>query len=80
MEKLSVTARLDQETVAFLDELGRSVDRDRSYLIRDAVAQYVEMHRRQVQQIRRGIAEADAGEFASDREVGQTFRRLTRED
>jgi predicted transcriptional regulator len=80
MTKVNVTCRLDTEHVAFLDELGANLDRDRSYLIKDAVSRYIELHRWQIEEITKGIAEADRGEFASDDEVEAAFARWTRED
>ena len=50
MEKVSVTVRLDEDTVAFLDKLGEVEDRDRSYLVRKAVANFVELHRWQIEE------------------------------
>jgi len=32
----------------------------------------------QIAEIKKGLAEADAGDFATDEEVNQTIRRLTR--
>ncbi len=37
-----------------------------------------DLERWQIEEIKKGIAEADRGEFASDEEVEQTIRRLTR--
>jgi predicted transcriptional regulator len=80
MTKVNVTCRLDSEAVAFLDTLGKNVDRDRSYLIKDAVSRYIEMHRWQIDEIEKGIAEADAGKFASEEQVERAFERWTREN
>jgi predicted transcriptional regulator len=35
------------------------------------------MYQWQIEEIQKGIAEADAGDFASDEEVKGTFARLT---
>ena len=78
MTKVNVTCRLDGESVAFLDTLGKNLDRDRSYLIKDAVNHYIEMHRWQIEEIQKAITEADAGEFASEEEVEAMFDELTR--
>ena len=78
MKKVNVSCRLDTEAVAFLDTLGRNVDRDRSYLIKDAVDNYIEMHRWQLEEIKKAISEADAGDFASDAEVAAVFDELAR--
>jgi len=77
MEKVSVTVRLDEETVAFLDKLGEIEDRDRSYLVRKAVANFLELHRWQIEQIERAVKEADAGHFAAVKEVEHMFRKWT---
>lgn len=78
MTKLNVSCRLDSEVVAFLDNLGATIDRDRSYLIKDAVERYVDMHRWQVEEIQKSIVEADRGEFASEADVEAMFQELTR--
>jgi predicted transcriptional regulator len=80
MEKVNVTCRLDSDVVAFLDDLGARLDRDRSYLIKDAVSRYIDLQRWQIEEIKKGIAEADRGEFATDEEVEAAFSRWTRED
>jgi predicted transcriptional regulator len=78
MKKVNVTCRLESEAVAFLDAIGKNLDRDRSYLIKDAVNRYIEMQRWQIEETKKAIAEADAGDFASDEEVNAMFSELTR--
>jgi predicted transcriptional regulator len=78
MKKVNVTCRLDSEAVAFLDTLGAQLDRDRSYLIKEAVSQYIKLHAWQIEEIKKGLAEADRGEFASEAEVEAMFDELTR--
>jgi predicted transcriptional regulator len=78
MKKVNVTCRLDSDAVAFLDSLGANLDRDRSYLIKDAVQRYIDMHRWQVEEIEKAIGEADRGEFASEAQVNKMFDGLTR--
>ncbi len=68
-EKVSVTVRLDQDTVAFLDKLAAVEDRDRSYIIKQAVASFVRLHRWQIEEIEKAVKEADAGMFLSDEET-----------
>jgi RHH-type transcriptional regulator, rel operon repressor / antitoxin RelB len=69
METINVTIRLDKETVAFLDELAVHDERDRSYVIRRAIRNFVEMQQWQLEEIRKAIKEADAGDFLSDAET-----------
>jgi predicted transcriptional regulator len=76
-EKVNVTVRLDQNTVAFLDKLAEVEDRDRSYMIKQAVSNFVQLHRWQIEEIEKAVKEADAGLFASDEEVEKCFGKWT---
>jgi predicted transcriptional regulator len=78
MEKVNVTVRLGKDAVEFLDALGKSLDRDRSYLIKEAVESYISLHKWQIEEITKAIAEADAGQFASEEEVEELFRKWGR--
>ncbi len=75
-EKVSITVRLDQETVAYLDQLAGVEDRDRSYLIKQAVANFVQLRRWQLEEIERAVREADAGLFLSDEETSAFMNEL----
>jgi predicted transcriptional regulator len=74
----SVTFRLDDDKLQFLDQLAKSQDRDRSYLINQAVEGYLEVRRWHIEQIKKAVADADAGRFASPEEV-EAFFRMNRE-
>ncbi len=78
MEKANVTVRLEKDKIALLDKLAQSEDRDRSYLIKVAIDGYLQMRQWQLDEIRKAIAEADAGDFATDEEVERMFAELTR--
>jgi predicted transcriptional regulator len=78
MEKVNVTVRLDKDSIEFLDTLAKSYDRDRSYLIKEAVASYISLHRWQIEEINKAIAEADACDFASEEEVKAMWGELKR--
>jgi predicted transcriptional regulator len=78
MEKVNVTLRLDRDKIALLDQLAQSDDRDRTYLIKKAIDGYLHMRQWQIEETRKAIAEADAGDFASEEEVDQMFSELTR--
>jgi predicted transcriptional regulator len=76
MEKINVTCRLAADDVAFLDKLAESTERDRSYLIKKAVSEYIALHRWQIEEVERAIKEADAGLFATDKQVKAAFAEL----
>lgn len=68
-----VTFRLNDDKLDRLDQLAASLDRDRSYLLSEAVDHYLDLHQWQVDQILQAIADADAGKFASEEEVEAAF-------
>jgi predicted transcriptional regulator len=69
MEKQTVSFRLGSEKVAALDSLAEAMDRDRTYLLAEAVQAYLEAQEWHLEQIRAGIAEADAGRVVDHRKV-----------
>jgi predicted transcriptional regulator len=75
MSKETITFRLDSDKRAALDEIADGLDRDRSYILNEAIDLYLEVHRWQVEHILEGLRQADAEEFASDEEVAQAFAR-----
>jgi predicted transcriptional regulator len=70
----TITARVEPEKVAFLDALAATQERDRSFLINEALDQYIAHRRWMVEEIQKAVAEADAGAFLSD-EDGEAFMR-----
>jgi predicted transcriptional regulator len=77
MDKVNVTVRLEADKVAFLDELAKNFDRDRSYLIKEALDSSIALHRWQIEEIHKGIAEADAGSFVPHDEVERLLAKWT---
>lgn len=63
MEKQTITFRADPRKVKALDRLAQSLDRDRSYLLNEAVEQYLSVHEYHLEQIKLGLAEARAGDL-----------------
>ena len=77
MGKDNVTFRLDSNKRALLDAIAVSLDRDRSYVINEAITLYLEIHQWQFEEIQKGIEEADVGDFATEEEVQAVFARLS---
>ena len=78
MAREIMTVRIEPETKQALDTIAATLDRDRSYVVNDALAAYVETHRWQIEHIRRGLREANAGKFVPDREMKRALDRLRR--
>ncbi|NEQ26794.1 MAG: ribbon-helix-helix protein, CopG family [Microcoleus sp. SIO2G3] len=77
MSKENVTFRIDSDKRAAIDAIAAGLDRDRSYILNEAISLYLALHQWQLAEIRQGIAEAEAGDFASADEVQAVFDRLT---
>ena len=77
MSKENITFRLDSEKKAVLDAIAAGLDRDRTYVLNEAVQLYLEMHYLQIAEIEQGLVEAEAGDFATDEEVQTVFAKLT---
>ncbi len=75
MGNANVTARLDPETKEKLDLLAKSTARSKSFLISEAVRAYVKEQAWQIDAIKEGIKQADAGNFASQAEIGSAFTK-----
>jgi len=61
-----------------LDGIATALERDRTYVVNQALEAYVEVHQWQIEHIRQGLREADAGNFLSDAEVKRRLGRLRR--
>ena len=77
-ESAVLTLRLDAKLKKHLDRLSKSMNRSRSFVAAQAIQEYVSVNEWQIAEIKKGLAEADAGDFATDEEMQQTIRRLTR--
>jgi RHH-type transcriptional regulator, rel operon repressor / antitoxin RelB len=69
MNRETISFRLKSEKRVALDALASALDRDRSYVLNEAVDAYLDAHRWQMDHIREGLRQADAGEFASETEM-----------
>jgi predicted transcriptional regulator len=58
-----------------LDRVAAALDRPRSWIVTRALESYVEQQAWQIAETARGLAEADAGDFASAAEVKSAFAR-----
>jgi len=70
-----VTVRLDHEKREAVDQIALTFQRDRSFIINEAIDAYLATHRWHVEHIEEGLRQAEAGEFASEEEVEQAFAR-----
>ena len=78
MSREILTVRVESDTRKALDGIAEALDRDRSYVVKEALDAYIEVHRWQIGHIQRGLREAKAGKFASPAEVDKVIARLRR--
>lgn len=75
MSAKTLNVRLPEALYDQIEELAKSTERTKSFLTIDALTTYVERQAWQVRDIREGIREADAGEFATDDQVQAVFAK-----
>jgi predicted transcriptional regulator len=73
-----LTLRLDPKLKKQLDVLSQAVNRSRSFVAAEAIREYVELNNWQIAETVKALSEADRGDFATDKEMEQTFKKWTR--
>lgn len=71
----TVTFRIDSEKVEKLDAYAAQDERDRSYLVNEAISRYLEARDFQVERINQGIRQADAGHLIEHEEAMARLRK-----
>jgi RHH-type rel operon transcriptional repressor/antitoxin RelB len=77
-ESSVLTLRLNPRLKKQLDRLSQATSRTRSFLAAEAIREYVAVNEWQIEEIKKGLEEADRGDFASEKEVEQVIRKWTR--
>ena len=77
-ESSVLTLRLDAKLKSQLDRLSKSMNRSRSFVAAQAIQEFVTVNEWQINEIKKGLAEADAGDFATEEEVQQVMKKWTR--
>lgn len=78
MSQESFTFLLDSEKKEALKAIATVTDRDLTYVLNEAIASYLDIYQWLLDEINKGVAEAEAGDFASDDEVKAVFVKLTK--
>src|SRR5437870_12195120 len=68
-----VSLRLDAKLKKQLERLSRTMSRSRSFVAAEAIREYVALNEWQIEEIKKGLAEADRGEFATEKDVKQVL-------
>ena len=76
-ESSVLTLRLDPKLKKKLDRLSRAMSRSRSFVAAEAIREYVALNDWQIEGIKKGLAEAERGDFATDKDVERTLKKWT---
>lgn len=69
MEKQTISFRLDSDKVSALDTLGEALDRDRTYLLNEAVAAYLEVQQWQLEHVKASLRQVEQGKLLEHAEI-----------
>ena len=67
----TMTIRIEDDVKERLDRLAESTQRSKSFLAAEAIREFVENNEWQIAEIQAALKEANAGDFASEKEVEQ---------
>ena len=69
----TLTIRIESDLKERLDVLANVTNRSKSFLAAEAIQEFVDLNEWQLQEIKTALAEADAGDFASTKELKKTL-------
>ena len=71
----TMTVRLEDEVKDRLELLSEATQRSKSFLAAEAIVAYIENNEWQIGEIKAALKEADAGDFASDKDIDTLDRK-----
>jgi len=78
MSSTVLTLRLDSRLKKKLEKLSRSTNRSKSFLAAEAIREYIDINEWQIAEIKKGLQEADRGDFATEEELQKVIDKWTR--
>jgi predicted transcriptional regulator len=77
-ELKTISFRMPAEKVETLDALAETLDRDRTYLLNEAVERYLELNEYHIKLIEKGLRAAEAGDFVPQAAMKRLIARMRR--
>jgi len=74
----TISFRIPSEKVETLDALAATMDRDRTYLLNEAVEHYLKLNEYHIKLIEKGLRAAERGDFVPDAEMNRLIARMRR--
>jgi predicted transcriptional regulator len=75
MESSVLTLRVSAKTKSQLEKLAAATNRSKSFLAAEALERYLELEAWQIKEIKQALKEADAGEFASEKDLAKAIKK-----
>ena len=72
----TISFRIPTKKVATLDALAETMDRDRSYLLNEAVQHYLDLNEYHIKLIEKGLRAAEKGDFVPDAEMKKLLAQM----
>ncbi len=66
-KKKTISFRVDEDKCETLDKVASSIGEDRTYLLNQAMNNILDIYTWQIDHIKQGVKEADAGKFVEER-------------
>ena len=77
MSRETITISVESATRTAIDQIAADANRSVNELLTEAVEDFVAVRHWQLEHFKEGLRQAEAGEFATDAEMEETFARLT---
>jgi predicted transcriptional regulator len=78
MEKHTISFRLDSDKLEALDAIAKSQDRDRTFILNEAIRSYLDIQQWQIEHIKAALRQAEAGELIDHAEVNRLAKSWRR--
>ena len=75
IDKITVSFRTDKNKRDALDAISKATDRNRSYLLNQAVDNLLDVYQWQIKHIEEGLRQAQDGEFVEEGDWRATFNQ-----
>lgn len=75
---IAFTVRVPDATAAKLEKLAQKLDRPRSFVAAQAIADFVEREAWQIAEIEAGSVDAERGDFASEADLAEVMQKYAK--
>ena len=76
MSGRNFSVRTENGKLDEIDAIAKAQDRSRNYVVNQAIDHYLDEERQWIAEVKKGLAAAEAGDFASEDEVDNLFNNI----